>query len=110
MTLSDWINIAQAFLLAVVIPGCLWAIKKVTEYFKVVSDLQTKVGLFVTETNLKIAIIEKDVAVVQANCCRHQLWMEEIQRGQRRVDRNLIRVCTKLDVQGLEDEEEESQK
>jgi hypothetical protein len=109
MSLSDWINVLQAILLLCIIPGGIWALSKVTAYFAVVATLQVTVARVEAETKTKILLIEQAMATIQVNCGRHQKWMEDVQRGQRRIDRNLIRVCAKLEIQGHEDETEESQ-
>jgi hypothetical protein len=70
---------------ALIIASICWLAREVLALRNDLTKLQT-------QTDLQIKAITN-------NCARHQHWAESIQRDVRRMDRNLIRLCAKQEVE-----------
>ncbi len=68
-----------------IVSSICWLVKEVLALRNDVTKLQT-------ETDIKIKQI-------QNNCARHQHWAEGLQKSMGRMDRNLIRLCSKQEVE-----------
>ena len=47
----------------------------------------------------KLLELETQIAAIQANCVRHQKWGEELTAAITRIDKNSIRIASKLNVE-----------
>ena len=77
-------EVAVYLVSGLILAGICWLTKEVLELKKDMAKLQT-------EVTIKIADITN-------NCERHQRWAGDLQRSLGRLERNLIRLCTKQDV------------
>jgi hypothetical protein len=68
-----------------IVASITWLVKEVLALRNDLTKLQT-------ETQLQIKQITQ-------NCARHQHWAEGIQKSMGRMDRNLIRLCSKQEVE-----------
>lgn len=77
-------EVAVYIVTGLVITAICWLTKEVLSLRKDLTKLQTEVGI--------------KIADIAQNCNRHQRWSEALQTSLGRVDRNMIRLCAKLDV------------
>jgi len=71
---ESWLMFALS---AVVIPSAVWLLR----------------------LHIRVAELEQKYLAMQVNCERHQKWNADHQRRLERIDRNLVRLCMRSEIE-----------
>lgn len=80
---------------AIVIPLSGWAL---LEVHRLRVDLAAVQAKFTTQMEERSAAWASVIAEIRGNCTRHQAWSEGMQSSLARVDRNLVLLCQKSEI------------
>lgn len=80
-TFESGISLALTLLTIVIVPCIAWLIREVLSLRNCMVSQQT------------------EIANIKENCRRHQMWQDEQQKTLARVDKNVVRICERNQIQ-----------
>ena len=87
----------------IVIPSSVWFVKSIFGLKGAMISVKAELDKHRTEVDLEMQRLETEIVGIQQNCARHQNWMSGMQQTVTKIDKNVAKICMKMNIENEDD-------